>query len=522
MSGKPYKALLALITLICFLGVSLTQRELAKDRDALGLNRFTELKGAPPVLMLTTVALGGFRGLISNMLWIRANDLQDNDKFFEMVQLADWITKLEPHFTQVWTHEAWNMAYNISVKFREPSDRWRWVERGIELLRDDGLRYNPDDVLIHRELAWFFQHKMGANLDHAQWYYKQMWASEMSKIFETNHPNWNELINPQTPDAKRRAELLRNKYKMDPQVMENIDKKYGPLEWRLPEAHAIYWAYEGLDAAKRNPRRINPDDLITLQRVIYQSMQLSFQRGRLGLDNPSKPFEYGPNLDIIPNASAAYEEEMVENPKNRDHIETAHRNFLRDAVFMLYMYDQQKDASKWYKYLAEKYPDKPVLLTQANSFPRNVNLTDYAMSRLEEELGSPGQDKIKGIIEGLETMSFRSMVIGDDGHAAGLDRLAQDLWVRYSKKIDVGSNEVAKEKTLNRIGIPSMPSFKLEILNKLLDNWPPEMAAILATKTGQKWPRTKTNDPSIITAPPPAGTNSPPPPTNALPPGTLF
>jgi len=240
------------------------------------------------------------------------------------------------------------------------------------------------------------------------------------------------------------------------------------------------------------------------------------------LDNPSKPFEYGPNLDIIPNASAAYEEEMVENPKNRDHIETAHRNFLRDAVFMLYMYDQQKDASKWYKYLAEKYPDKPVLLTQANSFPRNVNLTDYAMSRLEEELGSPGQDKIKGIIEGLETMSFRSMVIGDDGHAAGLDRLAQDLWVRYSKKIDVGSNEVAKEKTLNRIGIPSMPSFKLEILNKLLDNWPPEMAAILATKTGQKWPRTKTNDPSIITAPPPAGTNSPPPPTNALPPGTLF
>ena len=292
MSGKPYKALLALITLICFVGVSLTQRELAKDRDALGLNRFTELKGAPPVLELTTVALGGFRGLISNILWIRANDLQENDKFFEMMQLADWITKLEPHFTQVWTHEAWNMAYNISVKFREPSDRWRWVERGIELLRDDGLRYNPDDVLIHRELAWFFQHKMGANLDDAQWYYKQMWASEMSKIFETNHPNWNELINPQTPDAKRRAELLRNKYKMDPQVMEDIDKKYGPLEWRLPEAHAIYWAYEGLQAAKRNPRRINPDDLITLQRVIYQSMQLSFQRGRLVLDNPSKPFEH--------------------------------------------------------------------------------------------------------------------------------------------------------------------------------------------------------------------------------------
>ncbi len=100
-----------------------------------------------------------------------------------MVQLADWITKLEPHFTQVWLVQAWNMAYNISVKFKDPSDRWRWVQRGLELLRDEGLQYNPHDVLIHRELAWFFQHKMGANLDDAHVYYKQAWANEMADVF---------------------------------------------------------------------------------------------------------------------------------------------------------------------------------------------------------------------------------------------------------------------------------------------------------------------------------------------------
>ena len=54
------------------------------------------------MLAFTTVALGGFRGLISNFLWICANDLQQDDKFFEAAQLADWITKLEPTFTQVW------------------------------------------------------------------------------------------------------------------------------------------------------------------------------------------------------------------------------------------------------------------------------------------------------------------------------------------------------------------------------------------------------------------------------------
>ena len=65
------------------------------------------------------MALGGFRGLISNFLWIRANDLQQDDKFFEAAQLADWITDLEPHFAQVWKFQAWNMAWNISVKFKE-------------------------------------------------------------------------------------------------------------------------------------------------------------------------------------------------------------------------------------------------------------------------------------------------------------------------------------------------------------------------------------------------------------------
>ena len=87
------------------------------------------------------------------------NDLQEDEKFFEMVQLSDWITKLEPHFVQVWIMQGWNMAYNISVKFKDPEDRWRWVERGIAMLRDEGLKYNPDETLIYRELSWFYQQK---------------------------------------------------------------------------------------------------------------------------------------------------------------------------------------------------------------------------------------------------------------------------------------------------------------------------------------------------------------------------
>ncbi|HEU5395584.1 MAG TPA: hypothetical protein VFV81_00355, partial [Verrucomicrobiae bacterium] len=152
MNPRVKKFLLLLVTAGLLVGSSRIQQSLNVDRTKLGLTISEPLKDAPPVLAFTTVALGGFRGLISNYLWIRANDLQIDDKFFEAAQLASWITDLEPHFSQVWVYQAWNMAFNISVKFKENapgmySDRWRWVENGISLLRDEGLRYNPDDIL---------------------------------------------------------------------------------------------------------------------------------------------------------------------------------------------------------------------------------------------------------------------------------------------------------------------------------------------------------------------------------------
>ena len=220
MSSRIKKILLAILAAVLLVGVFRVQESMNIDRDALGLTRIQPLENAPPVLAFTTVALGGFRGLISNVLWIRASDLQDDDKYFEMAQLADWITKLEPHFVQVWLVQAWNMAYNISVKFKDYSDRWRWVDRGLELLRDDGLRYNPNEILIYRELAWFFQHKMGANMDDANMHYKQEWANEMAEVFGKKTPELDELIHPQNDDQTRRAQLLREKYKMDPEFHE--------------------------------------------------------------------------------------------------------------------------------------------------------------------------------------------------------------------------------------------------------------------------------------------------------------
>ena len=479
MSTRSKKALLLGLAAVLLSGVFRVQESLNQDREALGLTRIEPLDNAPPVLAFTTVALGGFRGLISNILWIRASDLQDEDKFFEMAQLASWITKLEPHFVQVWLVQSWNMAYNISVKFKDFPDRWRWVSRGLELLRDDGLRFNPNETLIYRELAWFFQHKIGANMDDANVYYKQQWANQMAEVFDKKTPNLDELIHPQTEDQKRRAKLLREKYKMDPEFMKKVDEEYGPLEWRLPEAHAIYWAALGLEKAKLNPTKIKQEDLITLRRVVYQSMQISFQRGRL-VPNPFvKAFEFGPNLDIIPKVSAAYEQAAKEDAKNRDHIEKAHKNFLKDAVYFLYVHNRLEDAARWYKYLGTKYPNATLLDYQTNSFARNMTLDEYAVSRVQEDVGETmSRDRVKAILEGLLSNALTSLALGEDDRAAGYKLLAEKVLATYRSKTKTRGEALA---------ISSVDDIQRVVQNRMLDPQNgviPEMRAVLRTKLG--------------------------------------
>jgi hypothetical protein len=408
--------------------------------------------------------------LIANALWIRANDLQNDDKFFEAAQLASWITDLEPSFTQVWLFQGWNMAYNISVKFKDFPDRWRWVERGIELLRDEGLRFNPDDLLIHRELAWFFQHKMGQNLDDANSYYKQQWAMEMMPFYGPHGTNFSGLINPTTAEARTNAQVLREKYKMDPAFAKKIDDQYGPLDWRLPEAQAIYWGAMGLQKADAHPDKIKASDLITLRRIIYQSMLQAFHHGRI-IDDPfAKTSSLEPNLDLVAKVNDA------------NHISNAHRNFLKDAVYFLYENNRVADAAKWYKVLGEKYPDKYILDNDPNSFPRNVTLDEYAVERVQAELGDTSQERITGVIEGLIGRSYYELAKGQDDRSAGFRLLARKVYDSYQKKIS------SMKANIERVGLPPFDVMNRNVLNKLLDTQNPVLPyaarAVLRTQLG--------------------------------------
>ena len=473
--------LLLLLAGALLVGSSQFQKSLNHDRETLGLTHAAVLDNAPPMLAFTTVALGGFRGLISNFLWMRASDLQQDDKFFEASQLADWITKLEPTYAQVWLFQGWNMAYNISVKFKDFPDRWRWVSRGIELLRDDGLRYNPNSVDIYRELGWFFQHKMGANLDDANMYYKSQWAAEMKPFFGPNGTNFDLLLNPPDATARTNAARFREIFKMDAAFAKQVDTQYGPFDWRLPEAHAIYWGARGLEAAKENPDKVKADDLIKLRRIIYQSMLQAFHHGRIIPDPFTKTYSLGPNLDLTPQVNAAYENLFAEetDPAMQSGILKAHRTFLRDAVYFLYENNRMTEAAKWFKYLGDRYPDKTIIDGVPDSLPKNLTLDEYAVAVVQIDIGETSQERVTSAIQGLLTRAYYSLATGQDDRYENFKRLAVKVYEHYTSKTSKFGGD--------RIPLPPYNTLNNAVMRQLLDpkgGVPYAARAELVTKLG--------------------------------------
>jgi hypothetical protein len=162
----------------------------------------TDTEGQPPQVALG-IAMGAFRGLFVNFLWIRANAMKEDGRFYDSMDLARAITKLQPRYPQVWVFNAWNMAYNISVQTQTEPERWAWVKAGINLMRDEGLPANPNDMLLHKELGWIFLHKIGGYMDEANMYFKKQLAVEWTNV----------LGQPPAPDPKNRdAKAMRKKF----------------------------------------------------------------------------------------------------------------------------------------------------------------------------------------------------------------------------------------------------------------------------------------------------------------------
>lgn len=285
--AKKYGILLLLLALCC--ACSWQSHRLAEQRRAQipGISAAASAQ-VPAALNLVMVGLGGFRGLVAEALWFRVSRLQMEGRYLELVQLANWITLLDPKASEGWVFNAWNLAYNISVMMNRPEDRWRWVQNGIALLRDEALRFNPRDARLYRELAWMYQQKIGEPLDSAHAYYKARLLESLAPCVNSNGTVCVSEANRTTLAALR----------LDIDQMASVEKRFGPVDWRMPETHALYWASQGVACATGTEEAM-------CERAVNQALMLGVFRGRFAGSVAEKRWQSAPNLALALKAADA-------------------------------------------------------------------------------------------------------------------------------------------------------------------------------------------------------------------------
>jgi hypothetical protein len=136
--------------------------------------------------MLKLALLGGARGVAANVLWTRAIELQRIQEWDRMKTTVNLITKLQPHFLAVWTYQSWNLAYNVSVEWDAPEDKYDWIKQGINFVRD-GVLKNQKSPDLQWDTAWYYYHKLGF-ADEAI-ILRKLFRDDKDEAFKTNPIN---------------------------------------------------------------------------------------------------------------------------------------------------------------------------------------------------------------------------------------------------------------------------------------------------------------------------------------------
>jgi hypothetical protein len=497
----------AAVAVLCLLAGAIlgVRQQMEKISVENGLVTVDIAENVPPAIAFTTVALGSFRGLVADLLWLRQSRLQEEGNYFEMVQLASWITKLQPRFTGATAYLAWNMAYNISVTFNDFEDRWRWVQRGIELIRDEALLYNPGDPELFKELGWIYQHKLGQEMDDANRYYKLQLARQLVGILGEYPVDWaawasspripEELAASLGPDnllwgvleensltladlerlfrdqgtmpepfAARlaaaddtlatltlyfRVRWLQDKLKLDARRIHALNEAYGEFDWRLPEAHAVYWASRGLEVAEQGID-------IACERMIFQSLSNAFRGGRMIWLADADTLEITPNINLVDAVNQEYLDTISKHPENQS-IRGGYENFLVDAVVTLYIFGREEKAKEYYTFLRENYA-KPNY---------RQPLDQFVLSEFGGDIATANYDQGLAAVQGYLFQMFRALAVGDYDRAEAFERIADQVWRKYMKSIGQGS--------VQRRGLPPYRQMKRNMYERCLAAFPPPL-----------------------------------------------
>ena len=494
-------------------------------RDA-NLSVSDQVYDLPADMAVSQAALGTFRGLAVNFLWQRAENLKNDGKYFEAIELGKLITRLQPRFPKVWEFVSWNMAYNISVGTKTDRERWMWVKAGIDLLqrKGNGIDANPNELALYAQLGWIYFHKVGEFQDNMSWDYKReiavAWNGVLGNPPTDNEPYlaWLREIRD-APDAveglspggqkvarwmideglrfdadalaaftvpvgyalvEQRSEeeaaadaaaeaagakpatrparrvivaarqwptdatdadvlevvaFLRKKvvqgdeYNMRLDEMIRLAEAFGPIDYRQPAAHTLYWSWVGLQRVGQDDGRSH-DAWVSTERNVLNGLQTLAQAGSVAYDPRSKYLTYLPQWDKWIAFDARYqslgERTGETDAQSESRFGAGYRNQMDQAITDAWVSGATDVAQQLYermkargvgKFYADRY-DPP--------------LDEFVKAQMNETLDTP--KVARDVILGLMSQSLKlSLVAGNPRQAQAVLSEARRLFDEYRK-----------------------------------------------------------------------------------------
>jgi hypothetical protein len=130
------------------------------DRVALA-GEISPLAQAPPGEAASTFVLGGFKAVLLDYLWVKADLCHREGRLHELLPVLEFIETLQPRNAAVREYTAWHMAYNVSLWEAEPDRSWSWVRRALRRL-EAAVGMHPENPSLRILLGRIFLEKCDA------------------------------------------------------------------------------------------------------------------------------------------------------------------------------------------------------------------------------------------------------------------------------------------------------------------------------------------------------------------------
>jgi hypothetical protein len=181
-------------------------------------------------------------------------------------------------------------------------------------------------------------------------------------------------------------------------------------------------------------------------------MAESYRNGRLFVSPTLGTLMPSPNLELMPRVRKAYEDALAAHPGDES-IQTAHGNFLREAIELCYTFQRTKQAQELLTDLQTRYP-KP---------EHDGTLEQFVIAKLQEDmqrkLSDATQAEAQRLVESHLYQSYIWKLLGDADRAAGFESRSR---LYYASYMQVRQDPTFKERT----GLPPYADLQANALER--------------------------------------------------------